>query len=104
MLYLTSLKWSFHLSSHSTEMFLWRKQISNDTVISLTKNISHLFRVWWYGNVQIYEKTFIFALWLSLVVLRVASLEMSGQRAGKQRLMYLSFHRCCVTSITLLKM
>lgn len=63
MLYLTSLKWSFHLSSHSTEMFLWRKQISNDTVISLTKNISHLFRVWWYGNVQIYEKTFIFALW-----------------------------------------
>lgn len=35
----------------------------------------------------------------SLVIWRVASLEMSGQHAAKQRLMYLSFHSCMLCNI-----
>lgn len=48
-------------------LFSWgisqRKEISSDTVLSLAKNISHHCRLWWHGNVQIYEEMVTFALW-----------------------------------------
>lgn len=68
------MAWQTDVASYVSQMqlsplvpFNWdvsqRKQISSDIVLSLAKNISHRCRVWWHGNVQIYEEMVTFALW-----------------------------------------